>query len=72
MYCVCVHLFIPLQSVNNVSYFMKPPNIKAPKFFLTLFSRVKGHKGSPVALCEHCWRQLTSESPFRIVDSRRS
>ena len=27
-------------------YSMKPPNIKAPK--CTLFSRVKGHKGSPV------------------------
>ena len=25
---------------------MKPPNIKAPQ--CTLFSRVKGHKGSPV------------------------
>ena len=34
---------------RNYAYCMKPPNIKAPKCTLfSLFSRVKGHKRSPV------------------------
>ena len=42
--------------------------------YSTLFSRVKGHKGSPVLPrllpnSEHSDGQLTSESPFRIVES---
>ena len=69
MYCVCVHLYVPLQSVNNVSYFMLPPNIKAPKVFFsfsTLFSRVKGHKGSPVSL-----RASLEAAYFRELNSNR-
>ena len=74
MYCVCVHLYVPLQSVNNVSYFMMPPNIKAPKFFFQTVFYFPGSKVTRAhrSLCEHRWRQLTSESPIRIVESGRS
>ena len=60
----------------NVYYCMKPPNIKAPK--CTLYSiqcfifqgqRSQGLNGLATAHCEHRWGQLTSESPFRIVES---
>ena len=60
----------------NDFYCMKPPNIKAPK--CTLFSiqcfifqgqRSQGLNGLATAHCEYRWGQLTSESPFRIIES---
>ena len=41
VYCIYIHVYIYIYI-----YCMKPPNNKAPK--CTLFSRVKGHKRSPV------------------------
>ena len=54
-------------------YCMKPPNIKAPKCTLYSFifqgQRSQGLNGLATAHCEHRWGQLTSESPFRIIES---
>ena len=57
-------------------YCMKPPNIKAPKctlfsieYFIFQGQRSQGLTGLATALSEHRDGQLTSESPFRIVES---
>ena len=49
-------------------YCMKPPNIKAPK--CTLFSRVKGRKGStvlPRLIASHCWGSLLRRAHFEFL-----
>ena len=58
-----------LLGIIIMLYCTKPPNNKAPK--CTLFSRVKGRKGS-TAPSEHRDGKLTSESSFRIVESGRN
>ena len=70
-------LFITQVNENFYKFYcMKPPNIKAPK--CTLYSiqcfifqgqRSQGLNGLATAHCEHRWGQLTSESPFRIIES---
>ena len=54
---------------------MKPPNIKAPKctlysiqYFIIQGQRSQGLKGLAKSHFEHRWEQLTSESPFRIIE----
>ena len=68
--------FYWLPKLHKQPYCMKPPNIKAPK--CTLYSiqcfiiqgqRSQGLNGLATAHCEHRWGQLTSESPFRIIES---
>ena len=72
---VDVHNFLSNHCVG-VIYSMKPPNMKAPKCtllsircFIFQGQRSQGLTGLAMAPCEHRGGQLTSESPFRIVES---
>ena len=58
---------------------MKPPHIQAPKCVLIsiLYFIFPGHRshmltGLVIAPCDIVVGQLTSESPFRIIESSRS
>ena len=72
---LCRGAAIPYIQVG-VIYCMKPPNIKAPKctlfslqYFIFQGQRSQGLTGLATAPSEHRDGQLTSESPFRIVES---
>ena len=62
-----------LSDIYIYIHCMKPPNIKAPKCTLYSFifqgQRSQGLDGLATAHCEYRWGQLTSESPFRIIES---